>query len=395
MMVVDRRFYNESHETVRLSAYRIKQSPFAHRYTTDATVFGSYCDRLFPVKATLDEDPLPNYRKLRNGVLMYDVPEQPLAINGADAGKLLERVLTCRVENLAVGRCRYGIACNYDGTVLMDGVVMRLATDCYWYVKANGEFTSWLRAHAAGLDVEVTDPASRVLQIQGPKSLDVLNAAIDGTLSDDFKYFRADFFDIGGQTLWVSRTGWTGEVGIEIYCNSGPEPTDHDALWDHLLNAGEEFGMEFSSGLSMGIRRVEAGILDNGTDIEADLTPYSAGLGQFVNQGKDDFVGRAALEHAARNRLLLGLQCRDISPQSGMQVRLEGGPVGHITMGTWSPTLRLGIGYVRFHHPHLGGSWLGRTVSLQDRDGTEHEATVVSLPFIDRKKLLPRVPWTG
>ena len=394
-MTGDRHFYIESFDTVRLNAFRISQSPFVHRYVTDETVFCMYCDRLYPVKTAADEDPIPNYWKLRRGVMLYDVPEKPLEIVGPDAGRLLERVLTCRAETLAAGRARYGIACNDDGTVLMDGVVMRLGPERYWYVKANGEFMSWLAANAIGLDAEVVDPGSRVLQVQGPRSLDVLDAAIGGGLPAEFTYFRAGFFDVCGQTLWVSRTGWTGEAGVEIYCNSGPEPTDHDALWDGLLACGEPFGMEFSSSSSMGIRRIESGILDNGSDIEPDLTPYGAGLGQFVRLDKDDFIGRAALETADRSQLLFGLVCASATPEAGMGVHFGNGPVGHMTNGTWSPTLDTGVGYVRFDEPLPGGDWLGKTVMLHDHDGTPHNATVDPLPFVDKDKQLPRIPWTG
>ncbi len=391
----DKHFYIESFDTVALSSFRIEQSPFADRYVTDETIFCLYCDRLYPVKMAPDEEPLLKYWKLRRGVLLYDVPEKPLEIIGPDATRLLDRVLACRVETLGVGRCRYGIACNSDGTVLMDGVVMRLEEDRFWYVKANGEFESWLKANALGLDVQVSDPNSRVLQIQGPKSLDVLDAAIGGGLATDFKYFRASFFDVCGQTLWVSRTGWTGEMGIEIYCNSGPEPTDHGALWDDLLACGEPFGMEFSSSSSMGIRRIESGILDNGTDIEADLTPFGAGLGQFVRLDKEDFIGRAALETADRSQLLFGLVCPTATPEANLQVHFGNGPVGHVTIGTWSPTLEAGVGYVRFDRPLAGDDWLHKTVSLVDRAGTPHEATVDTLPFVDKEKRLPRAAWTG
>ena len=394
-MAGDRHFYVESFDTVRLNAFRVEQSPFAHRYATDQTVFGIYCDRLFPLKTAPDENPVDNYWKLRRSVMLYDVPEKPLEIAGPDASRVLERVLTCRVETLEVGRCRYGVACREDGTVLMDGVVMRLGPERYWYVKADGEFEAWLAAHAVGLGAEVSDPGSRVLQIQGPKSLDVLDAAVGGGLSPEFKYFRAGFFDVCGQRLWVSRTGWTGEAGIEVYCNSGPEPTDHDALWDGLLACGEPFGMEFSSSSSMGIRRVEAGILDNGSDIEAGLTPYGAGLGQFVRLDKGDFIGRAALEGADRSQLLFGLVCATATPSAGMAVHFDGGPVGHITMGTWSPTLDAGVGYVRFDEPLPGDDWLAKTVMLHDRGGAAHGATVDLLPFIDKDKQLPRIAWTG
>ena len=393
--MADKHFYIESFDTVRLSSFRIGRSPFADRYVTEQTIFGLYCGRLYPLKKSRDEDPIPAYWKLRQGVMLYDVPEEPLEITGPEAARLLERVLTCRAETLAVGRARYGLACREDGTVLMDGVVMRLAPDRFWYVKANGEFYSWLKAHAIGLDVEVSDPDSRVLQIQGPKSLDVLNAAIGGGLSADFRYFHAGFFEVCGQTLWVSRTGWTGETGIEIYCNSGPEPTDHHALWDDLLACGEPFGMEFSSGSSMGIRRIEAGILDNGSDLEPDLTPFGAGLGQFVRLDKQDFVGRAALMEADRRQLLFGLVCDTAAPGPGMEVRMEGRPVGHMTIGTWSPTLDAGVGYVRFDRPLPGDDWSGKTVILSDHDGTAHRARVDTLPFIDKEKRLPRSAWRG
>ena len=394
-MAGDKHFYIESFDTVQLSSYRVGRSPFAERYATDQTVFGMYCGRLYPLRTSPDEDPAPQYWRLRRGVLLYDVPEKPLEIVGPDAARLLDRVLACRAETLAVGRVRYGIACNEDGTVLMDGVLMRLAQDRFWYVKANGEFMSWLKANAIGLDAEVSDPDSRVLQIQGPKSLDVLDAAIGGGLSTDFKYFHAGFFDVCGQRLWVSRTGWTGEMGIEIYGNSGPEPTDHDALWDGLFACGEPFGMRFSSGSSMGIRRIESGILDNGSDIDPDLTPFGAGLGQFVRLDKEDFIGRAALETADRSQLLFGLVCATAAPDAAMNVHFENSPVGHVTIGTWSPTLDAGVGYVRFDRPLAGDDWLGKTVFVHDHDGTPHEATVDTLPFVDKEKQLPRAVWSA
>lgn len=384
-------FYIEAFKTIQLSAYRFGQSPYAHKYTTDETIHGMYCNRFYPLKIDNNEDPIPQYWKLRKEALLYDVPEKPLEISGPDAGKLLEKVLICRAESLKIGRARYGIACREDGTVLMDGVFMRLAEDRFWYVKANGEFMTWLQAHGTGMDVTVSDPESRVIQIQGPNSLKILDAAMDGELPADFKYFHSGMFSIGGQEHLVSRTGWTGEMGIEIYGNSGPQPTDHDALWDHLMAAGEPFGMTFSSASSMGIRRVEAGILDNGSDIEPDLTPYGAGLGQFINFKKGDFIGRTALETADKTQLLFGLTCSGSTPATFMQVFAEGKAVGHITIGTWSPTLETGIGYVRFFEPAASGeSWLGQMVMLQDSDGNLHESKVVSLPFFDAEKNIPR-----
>ena len=125
-MAGEKSYYVDSLGSIKLSPYRLNESPFAHRYVTDQTIFALYCDRLYPLKHSADEDPLPSYWKLRNGVLLYDVPEMPLEIVGPDAGRLLEKVLVCSVESLGIGRCRYALACNEDGTMVMDGVIMRL-----------------------------------------------------------------------------------------------------------------------------------------------------------------------------------------------------------------------------------------------------------------------------
>ncbi len=378
--------YAQEHPVVQLNAFRIEHSPYIDKYANDKILFAIYCNRFYPLN--MGENVAEYYWKLRQGVLLYDVPEKPLEIKGPDAVALLERVFTRRIADLKIWRARYAIACTAEGNVLMDGVLIRLAEDHFWYVKANGEFETWLKAHAVELDVTVTDPKSRVLQIQGPKSLDVLSAATGSQVPDTFKYFHAGMFNFAGQELLVSRTGWTNEMGIEIYSNSS---TDHHALWDHLMATGQPYGLEFSSASSMGIRRVEGGILDYGTDIDPDMTPYAAGLGAFVDLTKPDFIGRAALEMADRTPLLLGLICKTTTPLIGMKVTTNNKIVGQMQIGVWSPTLDKGVGYVRFYAPIEGGeSWLGETVSLQDADGNNHDCEVVSLPFFDQEKRIPR-----
>ncbi len=384
--IAKRSIYAASHPIVRLNSFRFEQSPFIEKYVTDDTLFAIYCNRFYPLN--MGENVIESYWKLRQSVLLYDVPEKPLEIKGPDAVTLLERVFTRRIATLKIWRARYAIACTTEGTVLMDGVLIRIARDHFWYVKANGEFETWLKAHAAGLDVKVTDPHSRVLQIQGPKSLDVLSAAAGEQVPATFGYFHAGMFNFDGQELLVSRTGWTGEVGFEIYCRRN---TDHHALWDHLFTTGRPAGLEFSSASSMGIRRIEAGILDYGTDIEPDMTPYAAGLGAFVDLSKPDFIGRSALQTADKTCLLFGLLCETAVPMAGMTVQMNDRIVGHIQIGEWSPTLEKGIGYVRFYAPAEGVSgWLDQTVTLFDQDGNPHVAHVVSLPFFDPEKRIPR-----
>jgi len=380
---MDQPNYAASHRTVHVSAKRFTVSPYLDKYAKDDMLFGIYCDRLYPM--TLGEDPVGHYWKLRKEALLYDVPEKPLEIRGPDAVSLLERVFTRPIDSLKQWRCRYAIACTPQGGILMDGVLIRMAADHFWYVQADGEFETWLLAHAEGLDVTIRDPDSRVLQIQGPTSLDVLRAATNGQVPDKFGYFHAGKFDFGGQTLLISRTGWTGELGFEVY--SEGDGTDHHALWDHLMRHGEPYGMCFSSAESMGIRRLEAGILDNGTDMDWKMTPFDAGLGAFVDFEKEEFVGREALIKADRGCLLFGLTCSGTVPFAGLEILDGGRTVGHMTAGAWTPYLKLGIGFARFSQH---GEWLGRKLDISDRGGGRHACDIVPLPFYDPGKRIPR-----
>ena len=376
--------YAASHQIIRASAKRFIPSPYVDFYANDDTVFGIYCDRLYPLST--GDDPIEHYWQLRRKVMLYDVPEKPLEIKGPDAIALLERVFTRRIDNLGLWRARYAIACTPQGGVIMDGVLIRLAQDHFWYVQANGEFEAWLLAYAEGLDVSVSDPKSHVLQVQGPDSLKVLRAATNATVPDDFGYFHAGRFDFGGQSLLVSRTGWTGEVGFEIY--SEGENFDPTALWEHLLLHGEPYGMQFSSAESMGIRRLEGGILDYGTDIDRSMTPYESGIGAFVDLEKPGgFVGRDALVNANRECLLLGLTCAGTVPSAGLEVLDGETPVGRMTAGAWTPYLQTGIGFVRFNKP---GDWIGKQLSVREHDGNRHSCNIVALPFYDADKKIPR-----
>ena len=375
--------YATAHGTLRISAKRFEASPYTDKYASEGMVFGIYCRRFYPL--SIGDDPIEQYWKLKRGVMLYDVPEKPLDIKGPDAVALLERVFTRRIGSLKTWRARYAVACTPQGGILMDGVLIRLADDHFWYVQADGEFESWLLAHSQDLDVTIHDPRSRVLQIQGPKSLEVLQAAVKGGVPDGFGYFHAGMFDFGGQDLLVTRTGWTGEMGFEIYSNGAG--TDHHALWDHLISTGAPLGMGFSSLESMGIRRLEAGILDNGTDMDPSMTPYEAGIGAFVDLDKDDFVGRDALVKADQNCLLMGLTCSELVPLTGLQV-LDGDiVVGHMTAGAWSPYLETGIGFVRFRQK---SDWLGRKLALCTPEGSQHQCEIVSLPFYDAQKKIPK-----
>ncbi len=374
------RIHDDQYDIVRMSTKRKEQSPYHARWRSPDVVYAVYANRLYPV--SLGTDPIADYWKLRRDVMLYDVPERPVSIQGPDAVRLLERVLTRKVAGVRRWRGVYGLACLPDGGLLMDGVLIRLADDHFWYVQADGDIENWLAALGADMDVTVSDPGSRVLQIQGPKSHEFLVAASGAQVPDDFRYFSAQPFDLGGQQVLVSSSGWTGELGIEVYGHDG---LDHLSLWDHLMACGEPFGMTMGASDSMGPRRVEAGILDNRTDFDRTINPFQAGLGSFVDFDNPAFVGRAALLDAPRDRLLFGVRCASGAPAAGDELLVDGAVAGRVTVGDWSPTLEVGIGYVRFDAPADGG-WLGRTVSVRG----EFAGEIVELPFLDPGRHLPR-----
>lgn len=344
---------------------------------------GVYAERYFAVYN--GEDAIEKYWTLRRKALIFDVPEKPVEISGPDAIPFLEKVLSRKVTTMQEGRGYYAIACTPQGGIFMDGVVFKLGKDRFWYVQADGPFETWLIAHSGGFDVTISDPDSRVLQIQGPASIDIMKAASGGAIDETMPYFRSGYFDIGGQQLYVSRTGFTNELGFEIYPDGAT--TQHLALWDHLLACGEPYGMEFSSTRAMTIRRIEGGILGNTTDMDMTMTPFEAGLAPFIDMDKGDFVGRDALVDRDKRSLLHGLTCSAATPTSGSEILDGDQSVGHITAGVDSPTLGCGIGFARFNKPN---DWIGRSLQLRLTNGQIHPAEIVALPFFDTEKNIVR-----
>ena len=378
--------HSDARKTVRVSSRRFEASPFQDRWETPETVMGVYTGRYYSVsngKGSADVEAA--YWALRRRAVLYDVPERPVEIAGPDAAPFLEHVLARKVSNLKEGRGRYAIACTHKGCLFMDGVLFRLAKDRFWYVQSDGALETWLLAHSDGFNVTVTDPKSRVLQIQGPASVDVMRAASAGAIDHRMGYFHSGFFSIAGQDVYVSRTGWTGELGFEVYTQG--DATDCGKLWDQLMQAGKSCDMIFDSLSSMDIRRIEAGILDNGTDFDLSMTPFEAGLGAFVDLDKEDFIGHAALLAADRAKRLFGLKCPEATPGYRQQIMDGQNLVGYVTAGAWSPYLKSGVGYARFD---AAGDWAGRTLAVKAADGRALGCEIVELPFYDRDKLIPR-----
>ncbi len=324
------------------------------------------------------------YWLLRQKAAVLNTGEYCLQFEGPDAEKLLDLLFTKDIKKVRVGRCAYGLACYEDGGLLVDGILLRLAADKFWYAQADGDFYSWARAHTIGLDVVISDPDVFVSQIQGPAALNILEAASDHGLPEQFTYFAAANVAFGGQQVTITRTGYTNELGWEFYTEPHHDAT---ALWAHLHAAGKPYGMDIFGLDAMNIRRIEAGILNAGSDFDATTTPYDVGLGRFVDETKGDFIGKSALAFASRETRLYGIKCLGGEPLISASVRVDGKSIGHVTAGAMSPYLEYGIGYALLDHSQFGS---GTPVTVGCRDGSEQKAELVELPFYDKSARIPR-----
>lgn len=324
------------------------------------------------------------YWRLRRQAALLHTGEYVLEFRGPDAERLLDRLFTKDITKVRTGRCGYGLACYEDGGLIVDGILLRLADDHFWYAQADGDFYSWARAHAAGMDVAITDPDVFVSQVQGPNALAILAAASDDGMPAPFGYFGIARVRLGGQEVVISRTGYTNELGWEFYT----EPHhDADALWAHLQAAGASFGLEIFGLDAMNIRRIEAGILNAGSDFDHTTTPWDVGLGRFVDEDKADFIGKSALADAPRGLRLFGVACPGGAPLIGAQVSRDGVATGIVTAGAQSPFLGHGIGIVRLDR---AGAEVGAVVQVGTRDGGLQDARLTEMPFYDKSAEIPR-----
>ncbi len=332
-----------------------------------------------------DERPVEEgYWTLRQKVGLQHTGEYVLQFAGPDAERLLDKLLTRDITKLTVNRCGYGLVCYEDGGMLVDGIVVRLDTDVFWYVQADGDFYGWARAHSIGMDVKIADPDVFVSQVQGPNSLEFLQAASNCGVPDVFTYFGVARVDLGGQTFVITRTGFTNELGWEFYTEPHHDP---DALWEHLQKHGEPFGLDMMPVDASNPRRIEAGILNAGSDFNRSTTPYDVGLGRFVDEAKGDFLGKEALGAAPKGRRQYGVKCLSGEMVVSGTVQQDDKTIGVITAAAVSPYLGHSVGYVLLDKSGIGP---GAIVNVGCRDGSSHEAKLVELPFYDKARQIPR-----
>jgi aminomethyltransferase len=312
---------------------------------------------------------------VRTAAGLFDVSHMGrFEIRGAAAGEFLQRVVTNDVGRLAPNRAQYNLLCRPDGGIIDDLVVYR--SERAWLVVVNAanreKDLSWLREHAPA-SVEVVDRSDEVglLALQGPEAARLLPAR-DVDLSA-LRYFGIAEGTLAGARSLISRTGYTGEDGFELFVPAARLGT----VWDELLEAGVR-----PCGLAArDVCRLEAGLRLYGSDMDETTNPYEAGLGWTVKPSKGDFVGREALQRIAETgprRELVGLGCADRGiPRHGASVSLRGRVIGEVTSGTYSFWLGRGIAMALVE---AATAPAGSQVEIATRSG-EAAAEVVPLPF--------------
>jgi len=350
------------------------------------------------------------YNAIRNASALIDVsPLFKYLISGKDAVRLVDRVITRDAAKLAVGQVYYTPWCDEYGKVIDDGTVTRLETNTFRWTAADPSLR-WFTQNAVGLDVRIADISEQVaaLALQGPTSGRLLQSVADADISG-LKYFRMTCGSIAGVPVEISRTGYTGDLGYEIWM---PWERAID-VWDALMIGGRPFYIHAAGMLALDVARVEAGLLLIEVDFNSSkkaliesqkYSPYEMGLGRLVQLDKAPFVGRTALarEHAdGPSRQIVGLDVRwpaiealyddvGLAPQiaatasrAAVPVYRNGRHVGRATTTTWSPVLKKLIALATIDAPHFAeGSALEFEVTVE---AVRHRvpAVVVKTPFFN------------
>lgn len=362
------------------------------------------------VAGSYDLHPEREYFAVRTSAALFDVsPLYKYAIRGVDATRLLNRVITRDVSGCRVGQVFYTPWCDAAGKVLDDGTLQRLGESVFRLTCAEPNL-QWLYANATGLQVDIEDVSEQVaaLSLQGPSARAILQHLCPADLND-LRYFHVMGSQLGSVAVEISRTGYSGDLGYEVWCEAAAAPQ----LWDLIWEAGMPYGLVPAGILALDVARVEAGLLLLDVDytsaraaaIEArKSSPYELGLGWAVDLRKENFVGRAALaleQTRPAQWRFVGIEvdwldveglfnAAGLAPQVPTQTLRASVPlylsdewVGYASSTVWSPITKRYIGLAHLRAPHFATG-----TSLQMEVTVEHQrrlasAKVVELPFYD------------
>ncbi|HJP66811.1 MAG TPA: glycine cleavage T C-terminal barrel domain-containing protein [Actinomycetota bacterium] len=367
---------------------RLRRSPFfeaTQRYGPRG--FTVYNHTLFP---THFDDFEAEYWHLLKAVTLWDVAvERNVEVSGPD-GFRFAQLLTCRdLSACAVGQGKYVLIIAPDGGILNDPVMLRLGENRFWFALADSDVLLYAKGVAAnaGLDVELSEPEAYPLQVQGPKSKEVIRDLFGDEVAD-LKWYWFTETSVDDIPVIVTRTGWSSEVGYEVYLR---DASRGDELWERIMTAGRPYDIRPTGPVD--IRRIEGGVFNWGADMDHTNNPFELGLDRLVDLNMDsDFLGKEALRRIDRegvSRRIVGVEMEgdplDMNPIP-WPVWRDGERVGDVTSAVWSPRLERNIGY----------AWVPVRLSEDDTrfqvetsDG-RRAAIVVPMPFIDPGKLIPK-----
>ncbi len=336
-------------------------------------------------------DPEQNFWNLINNAILCDVAvERQVQIKGPDASKFVQMMTPRDLSNMQVGQCKYVILTNQFGGVLNDPVLLKVEDDCYWFSLADSDILFW----AQGLnvnkeyDVEIIEPDVSPLQLQGPKSKDIM-VKIFGNKILELKYYWFKHFQLGNIKLLISRTGWSSEFGYEIFLLNSSEGDD---LYETLMNKGKDLGLH--PGHTSTIRRIEGGMLSYHSDMDINTNPLELGMGKFIDlDGSFNFVGKDALIEIRKSgihRKQVGLII-DIEPLKGpntskWEIVSNNKIIGVVTSAVYSPRLKsnIALAMVKKEFSDIG------TLLKVNIDNNLVNANIVQKPFFDPNKSIAK-----
>jgi len=377
--------------TIGLHPLTYQELPFDPEYSI-------YAGRLTPEKlsnATADE----MYWKIRQELIFRHTGEHPYEISGPDALNFLQKIFPRDISKIKIGRCSYQFACYHDGGMITDGILLRIDQNKYWFAQAEGDMFSWYKAQAKDLNVNIKEPNVWVSQVQGPRSMELLDLLTKTNISSNWKYFDWKEVNISGEKTIISRSGFSNELGWEIYFR--PE-NNIEKLGDLILEEGSKLGMIITATPVFRCRRIEAGLLSAGQDFTNKTNPYSVGLGKFVDIHKENFIGKEALQKASKKCQTWGIRVEGATAVRGKSLKINSKIVGEVTSSTWSPYQVCGVGIVHMQNSDLGP---GAVIDVDCTNGKIHKGELCNLPMYDSKgeivrginKDIPKKPspWAG
>lgn len=332
-------------------------------------------------------DPVQNFWNLVSKAILCDVAvERQVEITGPDAARFTQLLTPRDLSQCAVGQCKYVLITNAEGGILNDPVLLRLAENHFWLSLADSDVLLWAQGVAvhSGMDVTITEPDVSPLQLQGPNSGEIMKALF-GDRINDLRYYWLEEMDLDGIPLVVSRTGWSSELGYELYLR---DDSRGDELWEKIMAAGEPHGI--AAGHTSSIRRIEGGMLSYHADMDIHTNPYELGLDRLVNlDANSDFIGRQALQNirdTGVTRKQVGLEI-SAEPLRGPNTTFwpvlnSSETVGKVTSAVYSPRLESNIALAMLD---IESAQTGTRLQVQLPTGSA-TATVVEKPFYDPKK---------